>query len=382
MAISWVTLANLTRHAKGREQLETSCSRFNVLYEASWRIMMQLSASVGWQGDYPMGFDGFDGFRVELKADRLRFLRGSEEYGRVEMSPAGDVVVSGDIFRGLSDRQIAERMFDAVMSEDNRSLAINFCTFGRYRITGFMDGLQPYFIDRPLVPGLSDALKAYSLEHYGREPVLLSEFKFNQQLKRVNIGELYIPDVELFGVARRGESPTFIQLDFDGAEVGSLQDMFDVMSMPRQLKPFVEHCSELESLCSEFSHRLVRGCDLINEMDAEGLYHFERARYTMMDGRSESLRVVSRGGEESFVEIVPSHYSESSRAFKVCEGHDGEIRFMSSKDLRSLLEKYVLSKENIAMARRDFIRGGVPIKDAFRNDSKKEESVSFENKLK
>jgi len=46
------------------------------------------------------------------------------------------------------------------------------------------------------------------------------------------------------------------------------------------------------------------------------------------------------------------------------------------------LEKYVLSKENIAMARRDFIRGGVPIKDTPRNDSKKEESVRFENKLK
>lgn len=382
MAISWVTLANLTRHAKGREQLESSCSRFNVLYEASWRIMMQLSASVGWQGDYPMGFDGYDGFRVELKADRLRFLRGSEEYGRVEMSPAGDVVVNGDVFRGLSDRQIAERMFDAVTSEDNRSLAINFCTFGRYRVTGFMDGFQPYFIDRPLVPGLNDALKAYSLEHFGREPVLLSEHKFNQQLKRVNIGELYIPDVKLFGVARRGESPTFIQLDFDGAEVGSLQDMFDVMSMSRQLKPFVEHCSELESLCSEFSHRLVRKCDLIDEKDAAGLYHFERARYTMMDGRSESLRVVSRGGEESFVEIVPSHYSESSRAFKVREGLDGEIRFMSSEDLRSLLEKQILSKENIAMARRDFIRGGVPIKGTPWNDSKKEESVRFENKLK
>ena len=329
-----------------------------------------------------MGFDGFGGFRIDLKADCIKFLRGSEEYGRVEMSPAGDVVIRGEFFEGLSDRQVAEQMFNAVTSKYNCSLAIDFCTFGRYHVTGFTDGLQPYFIDRPMVPGLNDALKVYSLEHYGREPVFLSEFKFNQQLNRVNDGELYVPDVELFGVARRGESPSFIQLDFDGASVGSLQDMFDLMGKSRQLKPFVEHCSELEGLCSEFSHLLVRACDVVNEKDAAGLYHFERACYTMMDGRSDSLRVVSRGGEEVFMEVVPTHYSEPARAFKVREGHDGEIRFVSSKDLRSLLESRVLSKENIAMARRDFIRGGISIKPLGGDGTKKEESLRFVNKLK
>ena len=382
MAVSWVTLANLTRHAQGREQLEMNCSRFNVLYEAAWRTMMSLSERVGWQGDYPMGFDGFKGFHLDLKADSIRFLRGNEEYGRVEMSAAGDVTVRGDVFQGLSDRQIAEQMFDAVTSQFNVGEAMKFCTFGRYRVTGFLDGVQPYFVDRPLVPGLNDALKAFCVEAFGREPLLLGETDFTRRLSEINQGAFYVPEVEVFGVASRGESPVFVQLDFDGKSVGTLHDMFEVMGMPRQVKPFMAHCKELVSLCSELAHRLVRHCEPVNEKDASGLYHFEKACYPMMDGRSEALQLVSRGGEEVFMDVVPSHYSEPERAFKVREGHDGEIRFLSSKELRSLLEGRVLSKDNISAARRDLIRGGIAVKEGVRKDLVRNESARFVNKLK
>lgn len=343
---SYQEIGDIVRSGSEEQKREFSraCSAYNGLQGSVMKTMRTLSVKCGWKGQGSLDFSHFHRFHADECPDGIHFRDGEKDICVFSVDESGRAVVSGAWFPdGVSTSEASRMVHDYCLQEDNVAEAVKFSKKGTVvmPVLDFLNG-RAYVKS----PGRDEDRISEAMERAGIRAVMLGRREFADMYNRYfrpeagfhkDVVRPVCSSVGFDGVRAYGFADLSVRLSDGKNPDRAYEEGIAYLSVMRDLSDFVVHVRDrLETLAG-----LPAGHD--------EMYAFAKAQYPVLVNKGVSI--VTNGGAETV-----GTFTIGEGGIRYTSGLDDTPVFYSDfSSVQSCIESKCLNKENIAMARGEFI---------------------------